>query len=114
MSLAVLLQLGDRKASCLGSALSRLQEQLSRLPVPYSRQQEEADEHGLCRCCAALAELTRPFVEEVKGRNGNHAPTAEDEELKAELLMLYVSVPMLWAGLQAQWWDGSRLLIHRL
>nr|XP_040039819.1 glomulin-like [Gasterosteus aculeatus aculeatus] len=83
----VLLQLGDRKASCLGSALSRLQEQLSRLPVPYSRQQEEADEHGLCRCCAALAELTRPFVEEVKGRNGNHAPTAEDEELKAELLM---------------------------
>ncbi|XP_037324980.2 glomulin-like [Pungitius pungitius] len=83
----VLLQLGDRKASCLGSALTRLQEQLSRLPVPYSPQQEEADEHGLCRCCTALAEFTRPFVEEVKGRNGNHATTAEDEQLKAELLI---------------------------
>ncbi|KAM8875698.1 glomulin, FKBP associated protein b isoform 1-T1 [Spinachia spinachia] len=83
----VLLQLGDRKASCLGSALTGLQEQLSRLPVPYNRQQEEADEHGLCRCCTALAVFTRPFIEEVKGRNGNHATTAEDEELKAELLM---------------------------
>ncbi|XP_075935257.1 glomulin-like [Anarhichas minor] len=82
----VLLRLGDRKAAGVGSALTALQKQLSRLPVPYSRQQEEADEHGLCRCCSALAVLAKPFVEEVKGRNGEHVATAEDEELRTELL----------------------------
>uniref|UniRef100_A0A3Q2T5L2 Glomulin, FKBP associated protein b n=1 Tax=Fundulus heteroclitus TaxID=8078 RepID=A0A3Q2T5L2_FUNHE len=46
--------LDENQAACLGLALSALQKQLSRLPVPYTRQQEEADEHGLCRCCVAL------------------------------------------------------------
>ncbi|XP_059196955.1 glomulin-like [Centropristis striata] len=75
----VLLQLDDRKAACVGSALSALQKQLSRLPVPYTQQQEEADEHGLCRCCNALAVFTKPFIEEVK-------KNSEDEELRTELL----------------------------
>ncbi|XP_068564116.1 glomulin-like [Cebidichthys violaceus] len=79
-----LLRLGDGKAAGVGSALTALQQQLSRLPVPYSRQQEEADAHGLCRCCSALAAFARPFVEEVKGRNGK--ATAGDEELRTELL----------------------------
>lgn len=48
----------------MGSALLAVQEQLSRLPAPYSRQQEEADELGLCRCCSALVHFTKPFVEE--------------------------------------------------
>ncbi|XP_068446025.1 glomulin-like [Clinocottus analis] len=83
----VLLQLGEGKAACVGLALSGLQRQLSRLPVPYTRPQEEADEHGLCRCYSALAAITRPFVDEVKGRNGDHvAPAEEEEELRTELL----------------------------
>ncbi|XP_030584139.1 glomulin-like isoform X1 [Archocentrus centrarchus] len=79
-----LLRLDEGRAACVGSALRALQEQLSRLPVPYTEQQEEADEHGLCRCCAALTAFTKPFVEELKRKDGN--TTAEDEELRTELL----------------------------
>ncbi|XP_063746841.1 glomulin-like isoform X2 [Eleginops maclovinus] len=82
----VLLSLDDRKAARLGCALSALQQQLSRLPVPYSRQQEEEDEYGLCRCYNALADFTKPFVEEVKRNNGSSVTTSEDEELRTELL----------------------------
>ncbi|XP_037624747.1 glomulin-like [Sebastes umbrosus] len=82
----VLLQLDDRKAACVGLALTALQKQLSRLPVPYTRQQEEADEHGLCRCYSALAVFMKPFIEEVKRRNGNYASISEDDELRTELL----------------------------
>ncbi|XP_075901830.1 glomulin-like [Nelusetta ayraudi] len=84
------LQAGSR-AAAVGSALSAVQEQLSRLPVPYSRQQEEADELGLCRCCGALANFTKPFVEEVaataSGRTGGERlASPEQEELRAELV----------------------------
>ncbi|KAE8293805.1 Glomulin FK506-binding protein-associated protein [Larimichthys crocea] len=82
----VLLCLEERKAACVGLALSALQKQLSRLPVPYTGQQEEADEFGLCRCCDALAVFTKPFVEEVMRTNGNHVTTSEDKELRTELL----------------------------
>lgn len=85
----VLQRLEERKAASVGLALCALQKQLSLLPVPYTRQQEEADEYGLCRCCAALAELTKPFIEEVKRKDGKSvAATAEEEELKTELLKL--------------------------
>lgn len=80
----VLQRLDERKAASVGLALSALQKQLSLLPVPYTRQQEEVDEYGLCHCCAALAQLTKPFIEEVKRKDRNCA--AEDEELKTELL----------------------------
>uniref|UniRef100_UPI0037E930EE glomulin-like n=1 Tax=Semicossyphus pulcher TaxID=241346 RepID=UPI0037E930EE len=82
----VLLQLEERKAAGVGLALSALQKQLSRLPVPYTQQQEEADEYGVCRCCNALAAFTKPFIEEMKRKNGNYTTTSEDEELKTELL----------------------------
>ncbi|GAA6230952.1 glomulin-like [Lates japonicus] len=82
----VLLRLEDRRAACLGLVLSALQKQVSQLPVPYTKQQEEADEYGLCRCCIALAEFTKSFVVEVKRKDGNYATTAEDEELRTELL----------------------------
>ncbi|KAG8003266.1 Glomulin [Nibea albiflora] len=62
----VLLCLEERKAACVGLVLSALQKQLSRLPVPYTQQQEEADEFGLCRCCNALAVFTKPFIEELE------------------------------------------------
>ncbi|XP_042272140.1 glomulin-like [Thunnus maccoyii] len=84
--LTVLLRLDERKAASVGLALSALQKQLSRLPVPYTQQQEEADEYGLCRCCTALAVLTKPFIEEVKRKDGNSVTSTEDEELKTELL----------------------------
>lgn len=74
----------------MGLVLSALQKQLTRLPVPYTKQLEEADEYGLCRCCTALADFTKSFVQEIKSKNGNYVGTTEDEELRTELLKLYV------------------------
>uniref|UniRef100_A0A3P9JY88 Glomulin, FKBP associated protein b n=1 Tax=Oryzias latipes TaxID=8090 RepID=A0A3P9JY88_ORYLA len=88
----VVLRLEDRRAACLGLSLSALHGQLSRLPVPYTPQQEEEDECGLCGCCAALALFLRPFVDELTSKDGKDEAAAEDEELKVELLKLYVSV----------------------
>lgn len=79
----------------MGLVLSAVQKQVSRLPVPYTQQQEEADEHGLCRCCSALAAFLKPFVEEVRKKDENAITSAEDEELRTELLKLYVCVPEL-------------------
>ncbi|KAM4739261.1 glomulin-like isoform 3-T3 [Anableps anableps] len=97
----VLLQLDENQAACVGLALSALQKQLSRLPVPYTQQQEEADEHGLCRCCIALAMFTKPFIDGVKKKDENCNSTAEDDELKAEILncMRSLKEPLLEAGL---------------
>lgn len=80
----------DGKAARVGLVLSALQKQLMRLPVPYTPQQEEADEHGLCRCCVALAEFTKSLAEEVKKKDRNSLSTAEEKELRSELLKLYV------------------------
>lgn len=87
-----MLRLEDRRAACLGLSLSALHGQLSRLPVPYTLQQEEEDECGLCGCCAALALFLRPFVDELTSKDGKEEAAAEDEELKVELLKLYVYV----------------------
>ncbi|XP_068599880.1 glomulin-like [Brachionichthys hirsutus] len=82
---AVLLRL-EEKAASVGLALSALQQQLSRLPVPFTRQQEEADEFGLCRCCSALTAFTQPFIREVGGTKGTCCRTAQGEDLRRELL----------------------------
>uniref|UniRef100_A0A8D2ZM91 Glomulin, FKBP associated protein b n=1 Tax=Scophthalmus maximus TaxID=52904 RepID=A0A8D2ZM91_SCOMX len=85
--------------------MSALQRQLSRLPVPYTRQQEAADEYGLCRCCAALAGFTKSFVEVVTGKDGNYVSAAEDEELRMELLkfcMRSLREPLLEAELNRE------------
>ncbi|TDH08281.1 hypothetical protein EPR50_G00096200 [Perca flavescens] len=98
----VLLQLDDNKAACVGLALTALQKQLSRLPVPYTQQQEEADEYGLCRCYNALAVSIKPFIEEMKRKNENCNTTSEDEELRTELLkfcMRSLREPLLEADL---------------
>lgn len=86
------MQAGSR-AAAVGLALSAVQAQLSRLPVPYSQQQEEADELGLCRCCGALANFTRPFVDEAAaaecGRTGvERLASPEQEALRVELFKL--------------------------
>lgn len=83
----VLLKLGKKKAYSVGLALSTILNQLSLLPVPYTKQQLEEDQHGLCQCCTALPCFVRPFVDEVvehtadsSGKNG--------KDLKEELLTL--------------------------
>ncbi|XP_056894416.1 glomulin, FKBP associated protein b isoform X1 [Takifugu flavidus] len=80
---AVLFRLQDRQAASMGLVLSGLQKQLSRLPVPYSSQQEEADEYGLCRCCSALAAFIKPFTEGVMVTMTSGNPA--HEEMKTEL-----------------------------
>ncbi|XP_042339975.1 glomulin-like [Plectropomus leopardus] len=115
----VLLQLDDRKAVGVGLALTALQKQLSRLPVPYTHQQEEADELGVCRCYSALSVFTKPFIEEVKSRNGNYPVSTEDEELRTELLkfcMRSLREPLLEAELNrnrksALWLFATEIMI---
>ncbi|KAM8745756.1 glomulin, FKBP associated protein b isoform 2-T2 [Acanthopagrus schlegelii] len=97
----VLLCLEERRAAGVGSVLSALQKQLSRLPVPYTQRQAEADEHGLCRCCNALAAFTKPFIEVAMRKNGNYVTTSEGEELRMELFncMRSLRAPLLEAEL---------------
>ncbi|XP_042533921.1 glomulin isoform X1 [Dipodomys spectabilis] len=80
----VIQKLPNNRAYSVGLALSTLWSQLSLLPVPYSKEQIEADDYGLCQCCRALIEFTKPFVEEVM--NGKDKKEKEKEKLKDELL----------------------------
>ncbi|EGW07962.1 Glomulin [Cricetulus griseus] len=82
VSVAVLQKLPNNKAYSVGLALSTLWSQLSLLPVPYSEEQIQTDDYGLCQCCKALIEFIRPFVEEVIDNKENK----ENEKLKDELL----------------------------
>lgn len=84
VSVAVLQKLPNNKAYSVGLALSTLWSQLSLLPVPYSEEQIQTDDYGLCQCCKALIEFIRPFVEEVIDNKENK----ENEKLKDELLKL--------------------------
>ncbi|KAM3865990.1 glomulin, FKBP associated protein a [Diretmus argenteus] len=98
----VLLRLGSRKASSLGITLSSLLEQVAKLPVPETKEQEEDDVFSFCRCCTALMGFVRPFVHEAR-QNYLHSkalsetldgqdmalPDKEDE-LRAELLKFCV------------------------
>ncbi|MBZ3870687.1 Glomulin [Sciurus carolinensis] len=78
----VIQKLRNNKAYSVGLALSTLWSQLSLLPVPYSKEQIQTDDYGLCQCCKALIEFTKPFVEEVT----NDKENKENEKLKDELL----------------------------
>ncbi|XP_042636241.1 glomulin [Orycteropus afer afer] len=79
----VIQKLHNNKAYSVGLALSTLWNQLSLLPVPYSEEQIQTDEYGLCQCCKALIDFTKPFVEEVIDAKEN---SLENEKLKDELL----------------------------
>ncbi|XP_020505115.1 glomulin, FKBP associated protein a [Labrus bergylta] len=104
----VLLSLGSRKASSLGMSLSSVLDQLAKLPLPHTKEQEEDDVFSLCRCCTDLTDFVRPFVQEAKlntlnlnERKENMAgePAAGNEdELRTELLkfcMKTLSRPLL-------------------
>ncbi|XP_010801597.1 glomulin isoform X2 [Bos indicus x Bos taurus] len=79
----VIQKLRNNKAYSVGLALSTLWSQLSLLPVPYSKEQIQADDYGLCQCCKALIEFTKPFVEYVIDNKEN---SMENEKLKDEIL----------------------------
>ncbi|KAL4668021.1 hypothetical protein H8957_011625 [Semnopithecus entellus] len=81
--LQTVIQKLHNKAYSVGLALSTLWNQLSLLPVPYSKEQIQMDDYGLCQCCKALIEFTKPFVEEVIDNKEN---SLENEKLKDELL----------------------------
>uniref|UniRef100_A0A8C0MNH5 Glomulin, FKBP associated protein n=1 Tax=Canis lupus familiaris TaxID=9615 RepID=A0A8C0MNH5_CANLF len=81
----VIQKLHNNKAYSVGLALSTLWSQLSLLPVPYSEEQIQTDDYGLCQCCKALIEFTKPFVEEVINDKENSLEN-ENEKLKDELL----------------------------
>lgn len=83
----VLLKLHGKKAYSVGLALSTILNQLSLLPVPYTKQQLEEDKHGLCRCCGALTHFVKPFVDEVV-QYMEGSSVGDNEDLKAELLSL--------------------------
>ncbi|KAL1280095.1 hypothetical protein QQF64_014695 [Cirrhinus molitorella] len=94
----VLLRLGMKKASSVGMALSTLLSQVTRLPVPVTKEQEEDDVFGLCRCCSALLQFVKPFVEEIKEVVKDNNRISKDNELRVELLkfcMKSLSEPLL-------------------
>ncbi|XP_042353843.1 glomulin, FKBP associated protein a [Plectropomus leopardus] len=107
----VLLCLGSRKASSLGMTLSSVLDQVAKLPLPLTKEQEEDDVFSLCRCCTDLIDFVRPFVHEAKQNllngvaqhestnkmSGEQAREKEDE-LRTELLkfcMKTLSHPLL-------------------
>lgn len=89
----VLLRLGNHKPSSLGMTLSSLLDQMAKLPLPHTKEQEEDDIFMLCRCCTQLMNFVRPFAAEANNhslRNGEQtvskASGDKDNELQTELL----------------------------
>ncbi|XP_074543850.1 glomulin, FKBP associated protein a [Halichoeres trimaculatus] len=102
----VLLSLGSRKASSLGMTLSSVLDQVAKLPLPLTKEQEEDDVFSLCRCCTDLTEFVRPFVHEARlntvnfdEKNAAGEPDGvKEDELRTELLkycMKTLSRPLL-------------------
>ncbi|XP_018532664.1 glomulin, FKBP associated protein a [Lates calcarifer] len=107
----VLLCLGSRKASSLGMTLASVLDQVAKLPLPHTKEQEEDDVFSLCRCCTDLIAFVRPFVLEVRQNRPNGEELSEntnkmqsgldtdkEDELRTELLkfcMKTLSHPLL-------------------
>ncbi|XP_044076276.1 glomulin, FKBP associated protein a [Siniperca chuatsi] len=107
----VLLCLGSRKASSLGMTLSSVLDQVAKLPLPHTKEQEEDDVFSLCHCCTDLSDFVRPFVHEArqsllnsKAQNESTKKMAgeqdrgKEDELRTELLkfcMKTLSRPLL-------------------
>ncbi|TST47741.1 Glomulin [Bagarius yarrelli] len=82
--------------------LATVLSQVNKLPVPQSREQEEDDVFGLCRCCTALSRFIRPFVEEIR-ENIKERGLSRNDELREEILkfcMKSLSEPLLDVQLQ--------------
>lgn len=84
---AVLLRLGSRKASSLGMTLSSVLDQLAKLPLPLTKE-EDSDEFSLC--CVELIDFVRPFFQEARQSLSSETGRScgLEDELRAELLKL--------------------------
>ncbi|TKS80073.1 Glomulin FK506-binding protein-associated protein [Collichthys lucidus] len=107
----VLLRLDKRKASSLGMTLSSVLDQVAKLPLPHTKEQEEDDVFSLCRSCTDLIHFVRPFVREAQQNTLNNKAQNEsankmavehdrgkEDELRTELLkfcMKTLSHPLL-------------------
>uniref|UniRef100_A0A8D0GBL6 Glomulin, FKBP associated protein n=1 Tax=Sphenodon punctatus TaxID=8508 RepID=A0A8D0GBL6_SPHPU len=97
----VLLKLHSKKAYSVGLSFSTILNQLSLLPVPYTKEQIQEDKLGLCQCCSAVVHFAKPFVDEVI----KHLETSSEsdyKELKDELLkfcLKSLNYPLLMAEL---------------
>uniref|UniRef100_A0A669R1Y6 Glomulin, FKBP associated protein n=1 Tax=Phasianus colchicus TaxID=9054 RepID=A0A669R1Y6_PHACC len=97
----VLLKLQNKKAYSVGLSLAIIMNQLTPLPVPYTKQQIQEDKLGLCQCCNAVVDFAKPFVNEVV-KNMENSSEFNDTELKEELLkfcMKSLKYPLLTAQL---------------
>ncbi|XP_009332055.1 PREDICTED: glomulin isoform X2 [Pygoscelis adeliae] len=98
----VLLKLQNKKAYSVGLSLAMIMNQLTALPVPYTKQQIQEDKLGLCQCCNAVVDFAKPFVNEVV-KNMEKSSEYNDMELKEELLkfcMKSLKYPLLTAQLE--------------
>ncbi|KAM6066371.1 glomulin isoform 2-T2 [Chlamydotis macqueenii] len=98
----VLLKLQNKKAYSVGLSLAMIMNQLTPLPVPYTKQQMQEDKLGLCQCCNAVVNFAKPFVNEVV-KNMEKTSECNDMELKEELLkfcMKSLKYPLLTAQLE--------------
>ncbi|NWX94884.1 GLMN protein, partial [Nothoprocta ornata] len=97
----VLFKLQNKKAYSVGLSLAVIMNQLTPLPVPYTKQQIQEDKLGLCQCCNAVVNFAKPFVSEVV-KNMEKSSDCNDTELKEELLkfcMKSLKYPLLTAQL---------------
>ncbi|KAM3668767.1 glomulin isoform 2-T3 [Ammospiza maritima maritima] len=98
----VLLKLQNKKAYSVGLSLAMIMNQLTPLPVPYTKQQIQEDKLGLCQCCNAVVDFAKPFVSEVV-KNMEKSSEYNDMELKEELIkfcMQSLKYPLLAAQLE--------------
>ncbi|XP_053928498.1 glomulin isoform X2 [Cuculus canorus] len=98
----VLLKLQHKKAYSVGLSLAVIMNQLTPLPVPYTKEQIQEDKLGLCQCCHAVVHFAKPFVNEVV-KNMEKSSEYNDVELKEELLkfcMKSLEYPLLTAQLE--------------
>ncbi|XP_072199402.1 glomulin [Excalfactoria chinensis] len=98
----VLLKLQNKKAYSVGLSLAMIMDQLTPLPVPYTKQQIQEDKLGLCQCCNAVVDFAKPFVNEVV-KNMEKSSEYNDTELKEELVkfcMKSLKYPLLTAQLE--------------
>lgn len=79
--------------------LSSVLDQVAKLPLPHTKEQEEDDVFSLCRCCTDLTNFVRPFVHEAEqnalNSKAQHESTNKmagepkkdkEDELRTELL----------------------------
>lgn len=100
---SVLLKLQNKKAYSVGLSLAMIMNQLTALPVPYTKQQIQEDELGLCQCCNAVVDFAKPFVNEVV-KNEEKSSEYNDTELKEELLKLWAfSISLIYSCKETKW-----------